>query len=90
VKEFLKYISLARLEQFGSQMQIWHPRNGEIRAVKQIWAYHPHIGAPASHFQLVRWSFCLLAVNEQKTRSKRLLHQMQFIWQDHLIIRGLW
>ena len=55
MKEFLKYISLARLEQFGLQMHVWHPRYDEIRAVKQIWAYHPHIGAPTSHFQQSTW-----------------------------------
>ena len=33
VKEFLKYISLARLEQFCSQMHVWHnsiPHSGEV------------------------------------------------------------
>ena len=53
MKEFLKYISLARLEQFGSQMHVWHRRYDEIRAVNNlgISAYHSHIGEPTSHFQ---------------------------------------
>ena len=50
MKEFLKYISLARLEQFGSQMHVWHRRYDEIRAVKQIWAYR-HIIPILGHQQ---------------------------------------